>query len=204
VSLSREATLDLMAFADGELTGEARERTEELLAQSEEARRVVAAMRSGVPAIRFWLVDAFGQQSRRADGIADAVMGAIARAGAPTTVGAPLEQVPPVAHARRARVFTRVVAAAGGLAVAALVAMVLGSGAHRGERAPSAGVTTASSGKIGASPTAVGRIETADLGRGVEVEEIDSAKHVSIFEISGATASAQSVVVWIDDDQEER
>ncbi len=41
---------------------------------------------------------------------------------------------------------------------------------------------------------------------GVEVDEVDSASHVSIFEISAlANASApSSVVVWVDDEQAEK
>ena len=46
----------------------------------------------------------------------------------------------------------------------------------------------------------------AAAGLGVEVEEVDSTSHVSIFEIPAmANASApSSVVVWIDDEPEEK
>ena len=46
MSLSQETLFDLMALADGELEGDARERAEKLVSQSEEARRIVEGMRS--------------------------------------------------------------------------------------------------------------------------------------------------------------
>ena len=45
--------LELMALADGELEGEDRARVEALVAQSDEARQVVEAMRS--PVLGTWL-----------------------------------------------------------------------------------------------------------------------------------------------------
>jgi len=194
MTLSLETTLELMALADGELHGDARERAEKLMAQSEEAQRVVAAMRSSGPALQSWLADTFGRQSQSADGIADAVMAKLAGGAASTVAGGPIAHLVPAVRAPRARVVTRV-------ALAATVLYIRSMGVRSGQQLARVAAAGASGVAIGAPRAAE---EPAQRGRGVEVEEIDSAKRVSIFEISGATASAQSVVVWIDDDQEER
>src|SRR5579871_5375787 len=76
MSLSRETMLELMALADGELHGGARERVERLVADNEEARRVVEAMRA--PQLGAWLGEAVNGRSAAADGVADAVMATIA------------------------------------------------------------------------------------------------------------------------------
>ncbi len=202
MTLSLETTLELMALADGELHGDARERAEKLMAQSEEAQRVVAAMRSSGPALQSWLADTFGRQSQSADGIADAVMAKLAGGAASTVAGGPIAHLVPAVRAPRARVVTRVALAASVLAFAALAVLYIRSmGVRSGQQLARVAAAGASGVAIGAPRAAE---EPAQRGRGVEVEEIDSAKRVSIFEISGATASAQSVVVWIDDDQEER
>jgi anti-sigma factor RsiW len=195
MSLSRETTLELMALADGELDGEARERAEKLLDQNEEARRLVGALRSGVPAVRAWLGETFERHSPSADGIANVVMARLEGSIRSPAATAPIVRPPPKAR-RSWRV--RVAVASGGLAIAALVIIHVFSGKPGDDRASIAAVGP-SSGTKGAP----GEIAKAS-GEGVEVEEIDSAKRVSIFEISGVTASAQSVVVWIDDDQEEK
>ena len=66
--LTREAMLDLMALADGELDGEARDRAERLVAENDEAQRLVETMRA--PALAAALGDVLDGQSAAADGIA--------------------------------------------------------------------------------------------------------------------------------------
>src|SRR5262249_26859489 len=80
--LTRDAMIELMALADGELEGEARTRAEKLVAESDEARRILQSMRS--PALGTFVADSVAARSPAADGIADAVM---ARLGGAAGVG---------------------------------------------------------------------------------------------------------------------
>jgi hypothetical protein len=209
MTLSRKTALELMALADGELDGEAKERAEELVARNEEARRLVGALRANAPVIQAWLGEAIGQHSRSADGIADAVMaklaGSVGSMAGPS--GPESFQSVPSARSKRYQRFAQVGVAAGAIAMAAIVALFVRSTRRGYERVPVANVDTPTSTTSAPAPVAAASAlgETARSGRGVEVEEIDSAKRVSIFEISGATASAESsVVVWIDDEPEEK
>jgi hypothetical protein len=189
VSLSRETVLELMALADGELDGEAKERTEKLALQSQEARRVVDAMRA--TELRTWLGEAIAQRAPAADRIANDVM-------------AKLASMPPAQpggkspSARRPRLVTMSIVAASALAIAAGLVVVLRSGDRRAESAQ-----VVAGGGAGVSPVLSAPLAGGSK-RGVEVEEIDSTARVSIFEISAiANASApSSVVVWIDDEPE--
>jgi anti-sigma factor RsiW len=196
MSLSRETMLELMALADGELEGTAKERVERLAAENEEARRVVESMRG--PALRAWLGAALSARAPASDGIADAVMAKLGRAAGPARHAA--------ARARAGRRdrwlgprFGSRVAVVSALAVAAGVALFVVTD-RMAHVAP---------GAMGPAPSlapGVGKPEVASPALGVEVEEVDSASHVSIFEIPAmANASASSsVVVWIDDDSEEK
>jgi hypothetical protein len=228
VSLTREVMIELMALADGELEGPARERAEKLVAENVEARRVVDAMRA--PAVAMWLGDAMQERAvaAGADGVADAVMAKIAApaaagngyaavdgAGAP---GEPREEGGVVrlslarAGARRwSRLQVGAAALSGALALAAGVAFVLRSADHKEMGwAPVASVVAPSQtgGRdVAPSGTAVAQLK-APPSQGVEVDEIDSpSRGVSVFEIPlGSVAAAaspvalSSVVIWIDDD----
>jgi anti-sigma factor RsiW len=179
MTLSRETMLELMALADGELEGDAKARAEALAAESEEAHRVVESMRE--PGLRFWLGETVEQRARTADGIADAVMEKLVTAGGQ----------PQGTRARRSlRVVTAPAAVGAALAIAAAVAIYVGQ--HKTEPLPTAVVATSSG-------------EGTHHGA-VEVDEIDSVAHVSIFQISAiANPSAQSsVVVWVDDEPVEK
>jgi hypothetical protein len=182
MSLSHEAMLELMALVDGELHGEAKERAENLAARDEEARRLVEAMRA--TGVRTWLNETVEMRTRAADGIADEVMARID--GGPSRM--------PITRLRRgSRVMMAQAIVASALAIAAGIAIYVRSGAHGREffglsnRAPVASVRNANG---------------VTLASSVEVDEIDSAGHVSIFEISANANSAirSSVVVWIDDE----
>src|SRR6185312_14724815 len=74
-TLSREAMIELMAYADGELDGDALARAEQLVRSDDEARRLVDAMR-GIGEVVRELPEAHA--SERASGIADDVMARIA------------------------------------------------------------------------------------------------------------------------------
>jgi hypothetical protein len=208
MSLSPETMLELMALADGELEGAARERIERLVAQSEEARRVVDAMRA--PHVGLWLGEALQARAEAADGIADAVMARLESSSAGPGVrdgrGGEREEhgVVRLANAggrrwSRTAVGVGTAALGGVLALAAGIAVYLRSAEQNsGERAPVASVV---------APTAV---RPPSPSQGVEVDEIDSpSRGVSVFEIPLGSAAAvaagpsspSSVVIWIDDDQ---
>jgi hypothetical protein len=179
MSFSRETMLELMALADGELHGEAKERAESLAARDEEARRVVEAMRA--TAVRTWLNDVVSEQTRAADGIADDVM-------------ARLEAEPPplsIATARRVRRIAKAqVVLFSAFAVAAALAIYVRSHHHPTMGAPVASVR---------APNGV------TLANSVEVDEVDSVANVSIFEIQPTSPTQRSsVVVWIDDEADEK
>jgi hypothetical protein len=223
MSLPRETMLELMALADGELEGEAKDRAEKLTIQSEEAQRVVGAMRA--PGVRPWLREAVAQRAPLADGIADAVMAKLAAGGGYSAVPAETEarraaavgdlgvrsavrntaavRALASARSRRASPMAMVRIAGSALAIAALVAVYVRSRESADERPRAQGVGTSSG---AAAPreraVAIAGNGGTQSGRGVEVEEIDSALRVSIFEISAVaeTSTQPSVVVWIDDE----
>jgi hypothetical protein len=222
MSLSHETVLELMSLADGELEGDAKERAERLVASSDEARRVVEAMRRAE--VGRWLSASLHDRAGQAgaDAIADAVMSAVEKspegrraapqrssaASAASTAASISEGVASFAGARArrlSRVQVAVSAAAAGLALAAAVALyVRADGDGKTERAPVA--------SVGVPPVDF-QVPSATVAQqepssGVEVNEIDApSRGVSVFEIPvGAAAAvangagASSVVVWVDDD----
>jgi hypothetical protein len=221
MSLSRETVLELMSLADGELEGDARDRVERLVASSEEARRVVEAMRRAE--VGTWLSESTHDRAGRAgaDGIADAVMSAIEkspqgrsasaapaaspRATSVASMGGGVVSMADGRWRRSSRLQVAVSAAAGCLALAAAVALYVRAGGERtDERAPVASVGIPPVDFQAPSSTVAQQTEPA---RGVEVNEIEAPHGVSVFEIPvGAAAAvanptgASSVVVWVDDD----
>jgi hypothetical protein len=222
MSLSRDTVLELMALADGELEGDAKARAENLVAENEEARRVVDAIQAS--GVRAWLSDAVEQRAPSADGIADAVM---ARLGDEGGIGRPSANarsggLPRVSGARpHSRLALAGVLLGSALALAAGVAMFVRFGERgdtsvalpprdphlTGERAPvaSVGVPTGAP-SAQAAETAMVPSESQASVHGVQVDEIDSPSHVSIFEIAAVANASRpsSVVVWIDDDPGEK
>jgi hypothetical protein len=218
MSLSRETLVELMALADGELEGAARERAEKLVADSEEARRVVEAMRS--PALGAWLGEVVDRRAIAADGIADAVMAGLKQEPARNATGPQhreasredggVVRLAGAADRRRARWVPVAASVAAALAMAAGVAVVLRSMGREG--APSAPVASVAEPvrPVGTAPSASSVVaqQVAPPKEGVEVEEIDSpSRGVSVFEIPLGSAAAvagqaapSSVVIWIDDE----
>ncbi len=200
MSLSHQTVLQLMALADGELDGEDKERVEKLVAESEEARRIVATMRRAE--VGSWLGQAVTDRAGAggADGIAHAVM---AKIGADGVVSLSNHR------ARRSpRLQVAIAGASAALALAAGIAAYVHSGATRpDERAPVASVGVppvdfeAPSARL-AQQAGPGPVD------GVEVNEIDApSREVSVFEIPAGAAAAiaspsrgSSVVVWVDED----
>jgi hypothetical protein len=214
MSLSRETMLELMALADGELHGGARERAERLVADNEEARKVVEAMRA--PQLGAWLGEAVQARSAAADGVADALMATIASqaagnvgpdgsAAVPATEGGGVVRLaaPPRRRAGWVPVVTLVALAAGVLLVLRSIRR------DEVEPVPVASVTPSIPSLGSATPVAsVSASLSAGPIRSVEVDEIDSpSRGVSVFEIPLGNAAAaagpaapSSVVIWIDDE----
>jgi hypothetical protein len=204
--------LELMAFADGELEGEARERVAKLAEESEEAARVVRAMRA--PALGAWLTEATEERAAAADGIADVVM---ARLGA----GAGATRLSD-ARARRTSGVMRgqITVVAGIFALAATILLYVRSDREtRSDREgtsspPIASVAVPSAGapsidvRAPGSASALAQQAPGQGGQGVQVDEIDSPAHgVTVFEIpvGGMAAAANgggppSVVIMIEDE----
>ncbi len=78
MTLPRDTMLELMAYADGELDGEAHARVEALVASNEEARRVVLALDD----LGEWVREGSGVALAAADGIAELVMARVEAVGA--------------------------------------------------------------------------------------------------------------------------
>jgi hypothetical protein len=193
--------------------GEARDRAERLLKDSEEARRVFDAMRS--PRLGAWLAQVVPPSAGAADEIADRVMAKL-EAAQDSPHGGVVRRMGLGAR-DRSRFQKRAVAVTGVLTLAAAVAMYARFVVDSSDGSRSAPVASAplpqaeeprSSGGMAQPPGAVTRAEGA-AAQGVEVDEIDSPGHrVSVFEIpaTGAaamagTGSPSSVVVWIEDDR---
>jgi hypothetical protein len=196
MSLPPDTMLELMALADGELQGDARERAEKLVAQSDEARRIVEQLRS--PALGALLAEATSEQAAGADGIADAVMARIERLerkdDAPGVVR--------LADVRARRGVPRPVLA-GTLAllgVAAAVALYLRTSQEGSDvRSPVA--------SVGRSSVDVQAPQAARPAEDVEVDQVESEHDITVFSIplGGAAAAAipgnpSSVVIMIEDD----
>jgi anti-sigma factor RsiW len=212
MSLSHETLLELMSLADGELEGSDKERVERLVASDDEARQIVASLRGAE--VGTWLAETMDQRAAAsgADGIADAVMSAVAvgtssrASAAPNGVARGAVAIAPA----RARKSSRFQVIAGGatavLALAAAVAIYMRAGTGPlDEHAPVASVGVPPVDVEAPSSMAMTQQGT---GGGVEVNEIDAPQRgVSVFEIPlGAAAAvakptgASSVVVWVDDD----
>jgi hypothetical protein len=182
----------LMAFADGELEGEERQKAERILATQPDALRFVEQ----VGALGDWLQ--LGHEDRAAGAVArfdvaDSVM---------TVAKAPkVASVTSLSSTRGQR--ARELSAAGsappssslkvgvGIAAAlALAASVLVFARHRAEETPMATVATSQAPAVAAGAT----------GTGVDVSAVNSPNNsVSVFYLPGANELSTSVVVWVEE-----
>ncbi len=200
MSLSHQTVLQLMAFADGELEGADRERVERLVAENDEARRIVETMRGAE--VGSWVGQTMMERAAGADGIATAVMAKIGTDGVVSLADRRARKSP---RTQRAQVV--ITAATAALALAAGIAVYVHSGATGpDERAPvaSVGIPPVDF----QAPSALAQQGAPAPAGGVEVNEIDApSRGVSVFEIPAAAAAAvaspsrgSSVVVWVDED----
>jgi hypothetical protein len=229
-TLSRDAMLELMAYADGELEGADLARVEALVASSDEARRIVQSM-GGVAE---WVRVADAESPRReathrmADGIAVAVMAQIAMSAA-AIPGSPAS--PSISlDAARARRASRRYPAPGRLAAAGAGLLALAAGTVLFLRTSGPGVDARHAAHTKATKSVVAQAEGPSIGplpgsvaanagvesvaqngaddvSGVDVEQVESPSHqVSVFYLpavaaAAAGSNASSVVVWIGDDK---
>jgi hypothetical protein len=203
MSLSREAMLDVMAYVDGELSGEALDRTEALLASDEDAARLALELRTLGDCVR--VVHTDRAQAQNPDEIADDVMKALDKNVVP---------IASLAARRRNAIITGSISAVLGIAAAWFLIV------HAPSQNPDAAVAQASA-QTTAKPMIpplptdktndVAPVDTdklaaeAYLQSGVDVESVESPKHeVSVFYVpatASANPNASSVVVWIGEDE---
>jgi anti-sigma factor RsiW len=211
MSLTHDAMLELMAYADGELDGADRARVEALVRTSDEARRVVDAMRGLGDVVRE--LESSGPASRGdADGIADDVMRAIER-DAP----APQATRPRAAHVAKMASLEDYRERRGGALAWAAAALAVAATAIfwiQGTNPPAAQVADESPHEMppvtqpeepatppAPAPAAVAQAENDEA----DLESVESSTHhVSVFYVpkkksGGGLSAAASVVIWIDD-----
>ncbi len=216
-TLSHDVLLELMAYADGELDDDARERIEAFLATSEDARAVVTAMD---PLGEFVRTSADVGASA-ADGIASAVMARIdaddvALANDAASARPAETNVISLERARAARAARlRVVGAAAGVAALAAAYFLVarpaqgpsGSDGVVASTTPSALTARASAFPETPPPAQLAIVlpGEGDNGTGVEVEHVDAPNNdVSVIYVPAVATpdvNASSVVIWINDDK---
>jgi hypothetical protein len=202
MSLSREAMLDVMAYVDGELSGDALDRTESLLASDEDAARLALELRTLGDCVRVIQTDR--ARSKNPDEIADDVMNALDKKVA---------VVVPIAIRRRNAMIV------GSFSTAFAIAAAWFLLAHNNGTPLPGAPETQPVAQASAQPTIpVPVIPTqtavdpekmaaeAYMQSGVDIESVDSPKHeVSVFYVPGtasANPNASSVVVWIGEDEQ--
>ncbi len=195
MSLSQQTMLELMAYADGELDEKDRARIEQLLASSEDARRLVGAVND----LGEWVAETYEQPpALLSNGIAGAVMArvmALPESAPALKAGGVID----LAAARRTRL------AAVAVAVVALAAgvMLYARDSHDTQTAGLSQSRQPPAVLMPAPLPPVPEVEVAAArGVGVDVDQLESPSHeVSVFYLPAvAAANASSVVVWIGDD----
>ncbi len=206
MSLSHETVLELMGLADGQLEGEAKTRAEKLVAESDEARQVVESMRRSP--VGGWLRETTHAHSARSaarlPGIADAVM---ARVGAVRPEDGGVVRLARPRHPRsiRARVVFATAALALGLAAGAAI-YARSVGTRGDDLSPVASVGMPPVFLVPSASVAEQAARTPPAS-GVEVNEIDAPRDMSVFEIPLSAAAGRanpsqssSVVIWVEDE----
>jgi hypothetical protein len=213
MSLSQEQLYDLMAFADGELDGDAdHDKKAEVLALIEKDADARAFVNAELPRLgdlaRAAAADGLpGEDVLDSFDIADAVMAKID--AAPAAGGADVVSLE-AAREKRRRVGVFVATA---IALAAGIALIMRVHPNE-ERQASSGLVAKSVDTIAvplpkSAPTSSEASQAVANGAadksettGVEVNVSDSPQNgVSVFYLPGSNATAASAVVWIDESQ---
>jgi hypothetical protein len=210
MSLSKNELLYLMAYADGEVDDDELPEVEALIANSDEARRILEQQ----AALRQWVVDAGDKSATRgrAQGIADVVMATIDEQGGAKLITLERERAKRALNQQRIKEFGAL------LAVAAAVLLfflwpsapeqgpVVAQETTKAAAGPSASAQPAATPSAPAEPAAAQDTPSAVASAegevpSIDVQAVESPEHqFSIFYVPGATganASASSVVVWI-------
>ncbi|MEO7113251.1 MAG: hypothetical protein ABI183_22620 [Polyangiaceae bacterium] len=205
MSLSHETMLDVMAYVDGELEGDALDRTESLLASDEDASRLALELRTLGDCVRIIQTDR--AQGRNPDEIADDVMKALDKK---------IVAIAPLATRRRNAIIVGSISTAFAIA-AAWFLLVNNDSPLPGAPLPQTvaqvsvqppiavpAIPTQTPTQVGVDPEKMAA--EAYLQSGVDIESVDSPKHeVSVFYVPGtasANPNASSVVVWIGEDEQ--
>ncbi len=199
MSLSKQLILDLLAYADGELDGDAKRRIESILAKDEEAREVVAAASLLGDGIR--VAEDERVLPRAADKLVDDVMAKVVG----ERMGFMQEKTEPQ--------IVRLKRAAPVAAVSFAIAMAAGWWLFL--RAPMVNPDSVTAGIDSAIPPSSANVspsakahEERDVATGPEGAELESADSpVSVFFVSTTgddlnKKAVSSVVVWLGDNGE--
>jgi hypothetical protein len=181
-NLSADQMLLLMQYVDGECAGQRLTEAMRLMAVHPDAAAVVSAHQTLGAGVRAAMAQATDTQAfSTSSNVADAVMQRIELA----TRVPRLVAVPAAPTGGKVLSFPRAVRFAAGAAAFAAVA---------------AGAFFVLNQK--ASPSLVSGVGASSLSKGVELQEVDSSNPVSVFYLPAAiNAKAQSVVVWITDNE---
>jgi anti-sigma factor RsiW len=168
--------LDVMAYADGELSGADAARVEALLEKNDEARELALSMSAIGDVVR-------DHEAKREIDIADQVMSRVDKSS--TTPPTDIERAR-LKRASRVRI---------GVAIATITALAAGVFIYK----RSTEDDSAKSRPIMKAPTAVVQ-NTTPPTTGVSVEKVDTNQSVSVFYVDDETNKAPpTTVVWIDD-----
>jgi len=198
-TLSEEALLDLMAYADGELDGEAKVRVEALIAEDADAARAVAEMRTLGDCVR--VIEAARPVPDSVASIADHVMVQVNQAQAAKVAAA----IPIGVRRRRAALAAM---ASGVVALAAGwmlfvhhpdVSMEDDDGEPQAVASASAPLPVPDE----SDPAYAATEPSLPPSPGVNVDTVESPHQVSVFYVPAVAAeeseNASSVIVWIGD-----
>ncbi|MGH7280089.1 MAG: anti-sigma factor family protein [Polyangiaceae bacterium] len=193
MSLSRENMMQVMSYVDGELSGEALDKVEALLASDDEASQLAIELRTLGECVR--VVHTDRKLEKNPDEIADDVMRELEKRLAP--IGS-------LAERRRNAAITAAISCA--IAVAAGWFLFVKAGADgydtSAQSNPPPAVTQPSpSAQTSVTPTPAELAAQIPAAGGVDVESVESPSHeVSVFYVpamASASSNASSVVVWI-------
>jgi hypothetical protein len=202
--LSLDAQIELMAWADGEVPDDVRDRVAQLLEGSDDARQFVEGLRTSH--VGEWTREGVLTRLAAVPPITDSVM---TRIEMNPTAMSTLPSLRRRAHRQRVRAFA--ISITTGLAVAAGLTLYFRSDLGRSVVLSPVGQQVASSAPSVELATEPGAKPVAGVARGVEVNDIDAVSHaISVFEIPLGAAAANaakstrpsSVVIWIDEDRD--
>lgn len=204
--MKKDDLLQLMAFADGELTGEEREAMAKRVDEDPAAAELVSQLGSLGDLFRESHEEGLGAKAASFDAV-DAIMARVASEEPDRPSMSPSQPVAKVASLEEAR-RRRMGVAAGVAAALALAAGFIFLARNPEDRGPSAEVSPVSPvvapaeapSEKAAPPVLVASADPVPAGPDVEVHAVESPGHsVSVLYLPNANEVSTSVVVWIDE-----